>query len=147
MLLLTTSFLGYPLPRSHRHGGFEKKMFPSTSYSFLFQIKAVAHVYSVWHVSLFRDSNLPTYKGVNHSPWIISTTPHNISGKQPKNLGILRTCGTLQVTKHNEATYHNQFLTPHPQPPNLPIVSSKLQGVNFQVSASHRQRLPPTWPS
>ena len=25
MLLLTTSFLGYPLPRSHRHGGFEKK--------------------------------------------------------------------------------------------------------------------------
>ena len=44
MLLLTTSFLGYPLPRSHRHGGFEKKMFPSTSYSFLFQIKAVAHV-------------------------------------------------------------------------------------------------------
>ena len=46
MLLLTTtsSFLGYPLPRSHRHGGFEKKMFPSTSYSFLFQIKAVAHM-------------------------------------------------------------------------------------------------------
>ena len=44
MLLLTTSFLGYPLPRSHRHGGFEKKMFPSTSYSFLFQIKAVAHI-------------------------------------------------------------------------------------------------------
>ena len=26
MLLLTTSFLGYPLPRSHRHGGFEKKV-------------------------------------------------------------------------------------------------------------------------
>ena len=25
MLLLTTSFLAYPLPRSHRHGGFEKK--------------------------------------------------------------------------------------------------------------------------
>ena len=42
--ILTTSFLGYPLPRSHRHGGFEKKMFPSTSYSFLFQIKAVAHM-------------------------------------------------------------------------------------------------------
>ena len=36
----------YPLPRSHRHGGFEKKMFPSTSYSFLFQIKAVAHMLS-----------------------------------------------------------------------------------------------------
>ena len=35
MLLLTTSFLGYPLPRSHRHGDLKKKMFPSTSYSFL----------------------------------------------------------------------------------------------------------------
>ena len=44
MLLLTTSFLGYPLPRSHRHVDLKKKMFPSTSYSFLFQIKAVAHV-------------------------------------------------------------------------------------------------------
>ena len=40
MLLLSTSFFSYPLPRSHRQGGFEKKMFPSTSYSFLFQIKA-----------------------------------------------------------------------------------------------------------
>ena len=42
--LLYTSFLGYPLPRSHRHGGCEKKLFPSTSYSFLFQIKAVAQM-------------------------------------------------------------------------------------------------------
>ena len=45
MLLLSTSFFSYPLPRSHRQGGFEKKMFPSTSYSFLFQIKAAAHIY------------------------------------------------------------------------------------------------------
>ena len=44
MLLLSTSFFSYPLPRSHRRGGFEKKMFPSTSYSFLFQIKAAAHI-------------------------------------------------------------------------------------------------------
>ena len=44
MLLLSTSFFSYPLPRSHRRGGFEKKMFPSTSYSFLFQIKAAAHL-------------------------------------------------------------------------------------------------------
>ena len=44
MLLLSTSFFSYPLPRSHRQGGFEKKMFPSTSYSFLFQIKAAAHM-------------------------------------------------------------------------------------------------------
>ena len=44
MLLLSTSFFSYPLPRSHRQGGFEKQMFPSTSYSFLFQIKAAAHV-------------------------------------------------------------------------------------------------------
>ena len=44
MLLLSTSFFSYPLPRSHRQGGFEKNMFPSTSYSFLFQIKAAAHV-------------------------------------------------------------------------------------------------------
>ena len=44
MLLLSTSFFSYPLPRSHRQGGFEKKMFPSTSYSFLFQIKAAAHI-------------------------------------------------------------------------------------------------------
>ena len=46
MLLLSTSFFSYPLPRSHRQGGFEKKMFPSTSYSFLFQIKAAAHMIS-----------------------------------------------------------------------------------------------------
>ena len=45
MLLLSTSFFSYPLPRSNRQGGFEKKMFPSTSYSFLFQIKAAAHIY------------------------------------------------------------------------------------------------------
>ena len=45
MLLLSTSFFSYPLPRSHRQGGFEKKMFPSTSYSFLFQIKAAAHLF------------------------------------------------------------------------------------------------------
>ena len=44
MLLLSTSFFSYPLPRSHRQGGFEKQMFPSTSYSFLFQIKAAAHI-------------------------------------------------------------------------------------------------------
>ena len=45
MLLLSTSFFSYPLPRSpHRQGGFEKKMFPSTIYSFLFQIKAAAHM-------------------------------------------------------------------------------------------------------
>ena len=44
MLLLSTSFFSYPLPRSHRQGGFEKKMIPSTSYSFLFQIKAAAHM-------------------------------------------------------------------------------------------------------
>ena len=44
MLLLSTSFFSYPLPRSHRQGGFEKNMFPSTSYSFLFQIKAAAHI-------------------------------------------------------------------------------------------------------
>ena len=43
-LLLSTSFFSYPLPRSHRQAGFEKKMFPSTSYSFLFQIKAAAHM-------------------------------------------------------------------------------------------------------
>ena len=49
MLLLSTSFFSYPLPRSHRQGGFEKKMFPSTSYSFLFQIKAAAHM---WRRSL-----------------------------------------------------------------------------------------------
>ena len=44
MLLLSTSFFNDPLPRSHRQGGFEKNMFPSTSYSFLFQIKAAAHM-------------------------------------------------------------------------------------------------------
>ena len=45
MLLLSTSFFSYPLPRSHRQGGFGKNMFPSTSYSFLFQIKGAAHIY------------------------------------------------------------------------------------------------------
>ena len=45
MLLLSTSFFSYPLPRSHRQGGFEKNMFPSTSYSFLFKIKAAAHIH------------------------------------------------------------------------------------------------------
>ena len=49
MLLLITSFLDYPLPRSHRHGKFQKeielkKKNPSAIYSFLFQIKAVAHI-------------------------------------------------------------------------------------------------------
>ena len=46
MLLLSTSFFSYPLPRSLLQGGFEKKMFPSTSYSFLFQIKAAAQMMS-----------------------------------------------------------------------------------------------------
>ena len=50
MLLLSTSFFSYPLPRSHRQGGFEKEMFPSTSYSFLFQIKAAAHMWLCMHI-------------------------------------------------------------------------------------------------
>ena len=44
MLLLSTSFFSYPLPRSHRQRWIWKKKFPSTSYSFLFQIKAAAHI-------------------------------------------------------------------------------------------------------
>ena len=49
MLLLSTSFFSYPLPRSHRQGGFAKKKFPSTSYCFLFQIKAAAHIHISKH--------------------------------------------------------------------------------------------------
>ena len=82
MLLLTTSFLGNPLPRSHRHGGFKKKKkFPSTSYSFLFQIKVVAHMvfYSLssnivkWPFSRISDLQPEERKGheLNHlTMWI-----------------------------------------------------------------------------
>ena len=62
MLLLSTSFFSYPLPRSHRQGGFEKKMFPSTSYSFLFPIKAAAHMFfSPWFAFkvIFVETGLP----------------------------------------------------------------------------------------
>ena len=57
MLLLSTSFFSYPLPRSYRQGGFEKKMFPSTSYSFLFQIKAAAHI-CIYMLYIYHPSKL-----------------------------------------------------------------------------------------
>lgn len=97
------------------------------------------YVYSVWHASLFRHSNLPTYEGANHSPWIISTTPQNISRKQPKNLGILRKCGTLQVTKHNEATYHNPSLGPSSstsKPPNFFIQVARRKFPGLSISSA-----------
>ena len=80
MLLLTTSFLGYPLPRSHRHGGFEKKKFPSTSYSFLFQIKAVAHM-----LCLFIWPSKQSYILYMHEKNVSIYSQANISTNQPLN--------------------------------------------------------------
>ena len=93
MLLLSTSFFSYPLPRSHRQGGFEKKMFPSTSYSFLFQIKAVKQLEPVQpdrlsvsprpESSVDGSIQLPKYKMYIHRGILqMSRQQHYVYGKK-----------------------------------------------------------------
>ena len=100
MLLLSTSFFSYPLPRSHRQGGFEQKMFPSTSYSFLFQIKAAAQLVVV---SRFIGGHVSTCQACCVFDWLKIETlkRQRISDSNPGamtiRVGLLLLLATWQV--------------------------------------------------
>ena len=75
MLLLTTSFLGYPLPRSHRHGGFEKKNVSIQKLFLSFPNKggcSYMNIYIYIHELWVRIPKCKTWKRhVSHVPFIL----------------------------------------------------------------------------
>ena len=80
--------------------------------------------------SSFTSLGSPTYqptKVVNHSPWIKKPPLHKTWN------------GTLQVTKHHEATYHNQSLTPSSstsKPPNFFIQVARRKFPGLSISSA-----------
>ena len=90
MLLLSTSFFSYPLPRSHRQGGFEKNMFPSTSYSFLFQIKAAAHIYTYIYILVWLDTP-------SNNIWVYSKFRETIPSSKSTHVFLQKSCMFLVI--------------------------------------------------